>query len=276
MYKCWCHSYVYFAVRSLQQSSRVKCKTTTIGRCQRWVRRYCSRFSVYYYLPSFHSPYCRRQHGGKLRGKHQRGLINAEYSAYDYCISLVHLWSANRSLDRPKCLPKGNAPDCPFWKFRRNPFWRHHKDSSSEQCAKYICVNSVGSSGSSNFSFNTVCHIQSVFSYHTQVYTMHTSQDAPQVNGSTGYGKNVVKGLQKEEKLESSSVQKLSKGQEHVLKTFRLLIADLCQQFNGGHPGGAIGMAAIGVALWKYVMRYAPHTPTYFNRDRFVLSNGKP
>jgi dihydroxyacetone synthase len=22
-----------------------------------------------------------------------------------------------------------------------------------------------------------------------------------------------------------------------VLKTFRLLIADLCQQFNGGHPG---------------------------------------
>jgi hypothetical protein len=33
-------------------------------------------------------------------------------------------------------------------------------------------------------------------------------------------------------------------------------------------------MAAIGVSLWKYVMRYAPHTPTYFNRDRFVLSNG--
>jgi dihydroxyacetone synthase len=37
---------------------------------------------------------------------------------------------------------------------------------------------------------------------------------------------------------------------------------------------GAIGMAAIGVALWKYVMRYAPHTPEFFNRDRFVLSNG--
>ncbi|KAK8105096.1 transketolase [Apiospora kogelbergensis] len=41
------------------------------------------------------------------------------------------------------------------------------------------------------------------------------------------------------------------------------------------HDMGAIGMAAIGVALWKYVMRYAPHNPTYFNRDRFVLSNGK-
>ncbi|GLI79168.1 hypothetical protein PoHVEF18_007496 [Penicillium ochrochloron] len=69
-------------------------------------------------------------------------------------------------------------------------------------------------------------------------------------------------------------VQKHSKDHDLVLKTFRLLIADLCQQFSGGHPGGAIGMAAIGVSLWKYVMRYAPHTPDFFNRDRFVLSNG--
>jgi dihydroxyacetone synthase len=66
------------------------------------------------------------------------------------------------------------------------------------------------------------------------------------------------------------------RSQEHdiVLKTFRLLISDLCQQFNGGHPGGAIGMAAIGIALWRYVMSYAPLQPTFFNRDRFVLSNG--
>lgn len=33
-------------------------------------------------------------------------------------------------------------------------------------------------------------------------------------------------------------------------------------------------MAAIGVALWKYVMVYSPHTPDFFNRDRFILSNG--
>lgn len=61
---------------------------------------------------------------------------------------------------------------------------------------------------------------------------------------------------------------------ERVLKVFRVLIADLVQQFKGGHPGGAMGMAAIGIALWKYVLRYAPSDPTYFNRDRFVLSNG--
>lgn len=66
---------------------------------------------------------------------------------------------------------------------------------------------------------------------------MHSSQDAPQVNGSTDYGKNAVDGLKKEAKQEHSSVQKLSTEQDLVLKTFRLLIADLCQQFNGGHPG---------------------------------------
>ncbi|KAF2675813.1 hypothetical protein K458DRAFT_323623 [Lentithecium fluviatile CBS 122367] len=59
-----------------------------------------------------------------------------------------------------------------------------------------------------------------------------------------------------------------------VLQSFRLLIADLCQQFGMGHPGGAIGMATIGVALWKYTMKYAPHQPDWFNRDRFILSNG--
>jgi dihydroxyacetone synthase len=73
---------------------------------------------------------------------------------------------------------------------------------------------------------------------------MHTSQDSPQVNGSTGYGKNVVDGLMKEAKLEQSSVQKLSKEQDYVLKTFRLLIADLCQQFNGGHPGLVVNVFA--------------------------------
>lgn len=35
-----------------------------------------------------------------------------------------------------------------------------------------------------------------------------------------------------------------------------------------------MGMAAIGIALWKYSMKYSPSNPTYFNRDRFVLSNG--
>ncbi len=61
-----------------------------------------------------------------------------------------------------------------------------------------------------------------------------------------------------------------------VLAVFRAYIADLCEQFKGGHPGSAMGMAAIGVALYKYVLRYSPRNCDYFNRDRFVLSNGRP
>jgi dihydroxyacetone synthase len=63
---------------------------------------------------------------------------------------------------------------------------------------------------------------------------------------------------------------------DRVLKTFRCLIADLCEQFGGGHPGSAMGMAAVGVALWKYAMKYSPENRNFFNKDRFVLSNGMP
>lgn len=66
---------------------------------------------------------------------------------------------------------------------------------------------------------------------------MHLAQGTQAGSGTTSYGNNVVEGLKKEEKIENASVKKLSKEQDHVLKTFRLLIADLCQQFNGGHPG---------------------------------------
>ncbi|GAM83024.1 hypothetical protein ANO11243_010100 [Dothideomycetidae sp. 11243] len=61
---------------------------------------------------------------------------------------------------------------------------------------------------------------------------------------------------------------------DHAVLGLRNLIFDLCNQNNGGHGGSAIGMAAIGVALYKYTMRYNPSNPYWFDRDRFVLSNG--
>lgn len=61
---------------------------------------------------------------------------------------------------------------------------------------------------------------------------------------------------------------------ERAVLTLRNLIFDICNQ-TGGHGGSAIGMAAIGVALYKYTMRYNPSDPSWFDRDRFVLSNGK-
>lgn len=62
---------------------------------------------------------------------------------------------------------------------------------------------------------------------------------------------------------------------DQAVLVLRNLIFDICNQNNGGHGGSAIGMAAIGVALWKHTMRYNPSNPEWFNRDRFVLSNGK-
>lgn len=55
----------------------------------------------------------------------------------------------------------------------------------------------------------------------------------------------------------------------------RNLIFDVCNHNGGGHGGSAVGMSAIGVALYKYTMRYNPLDSEWFDRDRFVLSNGK-
>ncbi|KAK2594011.1 hypothetical protein QQS21_008273 [Conoideocrella luteorostrata] len=61
---------------------------------------------------------------------------------------------------------------------------------------------------------------------------------------------------------------------DHAVLALRNFIFDICAQNNGGHGGSAIGMAAIGVALYKHTMRYNPSDPSWFDRDRFVLSNG--
>jgi hypothetical protein len=45
-------------------------------------------------------------------------------------------------------------------------------------------------------------------------------------------GKRIIQSGQ-----EPFSAKHLTSEHDLVLKTFRLLIADLCQQFSGGHPG---------------------------------------
>jgi hypothetical protein len=62
---------------------------------------------------------------------------------------------------------------------------------------------------------------------------------------------------------------------QYAVLGLRNLLFDICNQNGGGHGGSAIGMAAIGVALYKYAMRYNPSNPEWFDRDRFVLSNGE-
>ncbi|ODV87810.1 hypothetical protein CANARDRAFT_5123 [[Candida] arabinofermentans NRRL YB-2248] len=61
---------------------------------------------------------------------------------------------------------------------------------------------------------------------------------------------------------------------QQIIKYGRALVLDIVQQYGGGHAGSAMGGMALGIALWKYALKYAPNDPNYFNRDRFVLSNG--
>ncbi|MEO8021319.1 transketolase [Polaromonas sp.] len=59
-----------------------------------------------------------------------------------------------------------------------------------------------------------------------------------------------------------------------MANSIRALAMDAVQQANSGHPGAPMGMADMAVALWGQHLKHSPHNPQWFNRDRFVLSNG--
>ncbi|MDP1742012.1 transketolase [Polaromonas sp.] len=59
-----------------------------------------------------------------------------------------------------------------------------------------------------------------------------------------------------------------------MANSIRALAMDAVQQANSGHPGAPMGMADMAVALWGRHLKHSPHNPNWFNRDRFVLSNG--
>ena len=59
-----------------------------------------------------------------------------------------------------------------------------------------------------------------------------------------------------------------------MANSIRALAMDAVQAANSGHPGAPMGMADIAVALWGHHLKHSPHNPQWFDRDRFVLSNG--
>ena len=54
----------------------------------------------------------------------------------------------------------------------------------------------------------------------------------------------------------------------------RFLSIDAVEAAKSGHPGMPMGMADIAQVLWNDHLRHSPANPKWFNRDRFVLSNG--
>ncbi|MES2684458.1 MAG: transketolase, partial [Pseudomonadota bacterium] len=59
-----------------------------------------------------------------------------------------------------------------------------------------------------------------------------------------------------------------------LANAIRALAMDAVQKANSGHPGMPMGMADIAEVLWNDVLAHNPADPTWFNRDRFVVSNG--
>lgn len=59
-----------------------------------------------------------------------------------------------------------------------------------------------------------------------------------------------------------------------LANAIRALSMDAIQAANSGHPGAPMGMADIAEVLWNDYVRHNPSNPQWFDRDRFVLSNG--
>jgi transketolase len=59
-----------------------------------------------------------------------------------------------------------------------------------------------------------------------------------------------------------------------LANAIRALAMDAVQKANSGHPGAPMGMAEIAEVVWNHHLRHNPTNPHWFDRDRFVLSNG--
>jgi len=59
-----------------------------------------------------------------------------------------------------------------------------------------------------------------------------------------------------------------------LANVLRVLAMDAVQQANSGHPGAPMGMADIAEVLWRDFLKHNPANPRWWDRDRFILSNG--
>src|SRR5450755_1081946 len=72
----------------------------------------------------------------------------------------------------------------------------------------------------------------------------------------------------------NARVQPENFSRQDMTNAIRFLAADAVQAANSGHPGAPLGMAEIALVLWTRYLKHNPGNPAWFDRDRFVLSNG--
>ncbi|MBI5074349.1 MAG: transketolase [Nitrospirae bacterium] len=62
--------------------------------------------------------------------------------------------------------------------------------------------------------------------------------------------------------------------EERCITTIRMLAVDMVQKADSGHPGLPMGAAAMAYVLWTRFLQHNPASPSWADRDRFVLSAG--
>jgi transketolase len=62
--------------------------------------------------------------------------------------------------------------------------------------------------------------------------------------------------------------------EDRCVNTVRVLCAEMVEKANSGHPGAPMGCAPMAHVLFGEVMKFSSKNPKWWNRDRFVLSNG--
>ena len=58
------------------------------------------------------------------------------------------------------------------------------------------------------------------------------------------------------------------------INTIRFLSVDMIEKANSGHPGLPMGAGPMAYVLWSRFLRHNPENPSWWDRDRFVLSAG--